>query len=92
MDKIKRLLCPVSLFQYRRIWLIDVCHYNINAPLELVLDNFTEVEHTPDVHAFGDDIKRMKEVVVESETDDTTVRIKKWVPKKLPLYLDTFLI
>ncbi len=67
--------------------LMDICHYSIEAPLELVLDNFTEVEHTPEVHAFlGYDSKRMKEIIVESQTEDLHVRIKNTGPqKKLPL-------
>ena len=67
--------------------LMDSCHYIIHAPLELVLDNFTEAEQTPEVHAFlGYDSTRMNEVVVESETNEYNVRIKNTGPqKKLPL-------
>jgi phenylpropionate dioxygenase-like ring-hydroxylating dioxygenase large terminal subunit len=81
--KSKDTAAPFPYFNIEGYRLIDVCHYNINAPLELVLDNFTEVEHTPDVHVFlGYDITRMKEVVVEAETDDTSVRIKNTGPQK----------
>jgi vanillate O-demethylase monooxygenase subunit len=77
---------PFPYFDIEGFRLMDICHYSIKAPLELVLDNFTEVEHTPDVHAFlGYDSKRMKEIVVESETEDLHVRIKNTGPqKKLP--------
>ena len=78
---------PFPYFNTEGFRLIDICHYSIEAPLELVLDNFTEVEHTPDVHVFlGYDPKRMKEVVVLSETEDFYVRIKNTGPQKtLPI-------
>ncbi len=77
---------PFPYFDIEGFGLMDISRYSISAPLELVLDNFTEVEHTPSVHAFlGYDNKKMKEVVVEPEIDDLKVRIKNTGPqKKLP--------
>lgn len=48
--------------------------FTAEAPLELTLDNFCEIEHTPEVHlVFGYDQHRMAEVEVRSEsTDDST--------------------
>lgn len=84
---------PFPYFNIEGFRIIDICHYEINAPIELVLDNFTEVEHTPDVHLFlGYDPKRMKEVVVETTTEDDFVRIKNTGPqKKLPFIFNSIL-
>ncbi len=65
----------------------------IPAPLELVLDNFTEVEHTSSVHAFlGYDKKNLHNVDVQIETTDLSVRlINKGKQKEIPFYLQNFL-
>ena len=53
------------------------------APLELVLDNFSEIEHTPTTHAaFGYDLERMSEVQVCCEPTETTVRVRNTGPCK----------
>jgi phenylpropionate dioxygenase-like ring-hydroxylating dioxygenase large terminal subunit len=59
------------------------------APLELVLDNFCEIEHTPTTHAlFGYELGRMHEVTVRFEPTETTVRIvNAGPPKRVPLHL-----
>lgn len=62
-----------------------VCTLNstIEAPLELVLDNFTEVEHTPTTHAnFGYELARMHEVETRVEATDSTVRVVNTGPQK----------
>ncbi|HMV41630.1 MAG TPA: Rieske 2Fe-2S domain-containing protein [Leptospiraceae bacterium] len=84
---------PFPYFNIEGFRLIDICRYTIDAPLELVLDNFTEVEHTPDVHLFlGYDPSRMKEVLVETTTEDDFVRIKNTGPqKKLPFIFNSIL-
>ncbi|MBK8396959.1 MAG: Rieske 2Fe-2S domain-containing protein [Leptospiraceae bacterium] len=73
-------------FNIEGFHLLEISHYVIKAPLEIVLDNFTEVEHTPNVHAFlGYDPDRMKEVTIETQTEDYSVKIKNIGPqKKLP--------
>src|SRR5262249_2447520 len=63
----------------------NVCnlHHTVKAPLELVLDNFTEIEHTPTTHAFfGYPLERMHEVEVEFVTTDSTVRVINRGPSK----------
>jgi phenylpropionate dioxygenase-like ring-hydroxylating dioxygenase large terminal subunit len=46
------------------------------APVELTLDNFTEVEHIPFVHdSFGHDAASLKDVSLEVQAQDTTVRV-----------------
>ena len=62
---------------------ICVLKHTAEAPLELVTDNFCEIEHTPTTHAiFGYDLKRMHEVSVRFEPTDTTVRIINTGPSK----------
>jgi phenylpropionate dioxygenase-like ring-hydroxylating dioxygenase large terminal subunit len=63
--------------------------HEINAPLELVLDNFTEIEHTPTTHeVFGYSLERMHEVEVRFEPTPSTVRvINRGPPKRISLLL-----
>ena len=63
----------------------NVCnlHHETNAPLELVVDNFCEIEHTPTTHAFfGYPLDRMQEVEVEFQPTDTAVRVINRGPRK----------
>jgi vanillate O-demethylase monooxygenase subunit len=54
-----------------------------NAPLELTLDNFCEIEHTPLVHdLFGYELDAMKDVTVRCETTDDTVTVYNHGPHK----------
>jgi nitrite reductase/ring-hydroxylating ferredoxin subunit len=62
---------------------IGVLRHTAEAPLELVTDNFCEIEHTPTTHAvFGYDLARMSEVSVRFESTDTTVRVINVGPSK----------
>jgi phenylpropionate dioxygenase-like ring-hydroxylating dioxygenase large terminal subunit len=69
----------------------NVCNlrHTVRAPLELVLDNFTEIEHTPTTHAFfGYPLERMHEVQVEFQPTDTNVRVINRGPsKRISLWL-----
>lgn len=69
----------------------NVCnlYHQAPAPLELVLDNFTEIEHTPTTHAFfGYPLERMQEVQVEFQPTATSVRVINRGPsKKFSLFL-----
>jgi phenylpropionate dioxygenase-like ring-hydroxylating dioxygenase large terminal subunit len=60
--------------------------HRVRAPLDLVLDNFCEIEHTPTTHGlFGYDLGRMHEVAVRFEPTATTVRVVNAGPaKRLP--------
>ncbi len=63
----------------------NVCNLNhsIAAPLELTVDNFCEIEHTPTTHAFfGYPLERMHEVEVEFQSTDTSVRVINHGPRK----------
>lgn len=61
------------------------------APIEIVVDNFTEVEHTPTTHALlGYEATRMTEVETRVEADTDRVRVfnagpQKRIPKVLEL-------
>jgi len=62
---------------------LSTLFHTVNAPLEVTLDNFCEVEHTPTTHAqFGYPLERMHEVQVQYETTDTTVRVINQGPSK----------
>src|SRR5947199_7220998 len=53
------------------------------APMELVLDNFCEIEHTPTTHQFfGYPLERMHEVRVEFLPTQTSVRVVNRGPRK----------
>jgi phenylpropionate dioxygenase-like ring-hydroxylating dioxygenase large terminal subunit len=62
---------------------ICTMQHEIKAPLELVVDNFTEIEHTPTTHAmFGYALEQMHEVQVRFESTASTVRVINWGPPK----------
>jgi phenylpropionate dioxygenase-like ring-hydroxylating dioxygenase large terminal subunit len=74
---------------------LPICtlRYRARAPLELVLDNFSEIEHTPTTHiAFGYDLGRMSEVKVRCEPTETTVQVMNTGPCKPVGPLLAFLI
>ncbi len=63
----------------------NVCnlHHQVRAPLELVVDNFCEIEHTPTTHAFfGYPLERMHEVEVDFHPSDAAVRVVNRGPRK----------
>jgi hypothetical protein len=62
---------------------IGTLYHQVQAPLELAVDNFCEIEHTPTTHAFfGYALERMHEVRVRFEPTDTTVRVINAGPPK----------
>jgi phenylpropionate dioxygenase-like ring-hydroxylating dioxygenase large terminal subunit len=64
-----------------------VLEHRIKAPLELVVDNFCEIEHTPTTHGlFGYELGRMHEVNVRFESTPTTVRVINSGPAKVPAW------
>jgi phenylpropionate dioxygenase-like ring-hydroxylating dioxygenase large terminal subunit len=60
-------------------------HHEIKAPLEVTLDNFCEIEHTPTTHAvFGYALEAMPQVKVRFETSAKSVRvINRGPPKRM---------
>lgn len=57
--------------------------HSVRVPLELVVDNFTEVEHTPTTHALlGYELARMAEVETRVEASADRVRIFNAGPQK----------
>ena len=71
----------------------NVCnlYHTVPAPLEVAVDNFCEIEHTPTTHAFfGYPLERMHEVEVEFHPTDTSVRVFNRGPRKpISLFLRT---
>jgi vanillate O-demethylase monooxygenase subunit len=63
------------------------------APLDLTLDNFCEIEHTPTTHElFGYALDRMHEVTVRVETtDDSVTVINHGPPKRINPILSFFI-
>jgi phenylpropionate dioxygenase-like ring-hydroxylating dioxygenase large terminal subunit len=58
-------------------------HHEIKAPLEVTVDNFCEIEHTPTTHAFfGYRLERMHEVQVRFEATEHSVRVVNHGPPK----------
>lgn len=71
------------LFETAGYYHLGNLSHTVVAPLELVLDNFTEIEHTPTTHlVFGYDLERMGEVEVEFKVDDSCVRTSNYGPSK----------
>ena len=57
----------------------------VRAPLELVIDNFSEVEHTVATHPhFGLDPERASQAVVEMESSDDSITVRNCGPAKMP--------
>lgn len=64
----------------------------VRAPLQLVIDNFSEIEHTVATHPhFGFDRERASEAIAEIETGDDFVTVRNRGPAKMPP-LDTRLV
>ena len=72
---------------------LGTLQHRIKAPLEVVVDNFTEIEHTPTIHGvFGYPLERMHEVQVRFEPTETSVRVINSGPSKpVPLVLGILL-
>jgi phenylpropionate dioxygenase-like ring-hydroxylating dioxygenase large terminal subunit len=63
--------------QFEGYELLYLAYRPMKAPVESLLENFTEIEHTGTAHwQFGYPAKRMSEVVVETETSAEAVRVK----------------
>jgi phenylpropionate dioxygenase-like ring-hydroxylating dioxygenase large terminal subunit len=73
----------------RQFYHLGNFQHEVPAPLELTVDNFTEIEHSGTVHnTFGYDLDRMNEVKVRYEYDDCEVRVINEGPTKTlnPVY------
>jgi hypothetical protein len=58
-------------------------HHVVQAPLEVTVDNFCEIEHTPTTHAFfGYALETMHQVNVRFDATADTVQVKNWGPPK----------
>lgn len=61
----------------------------VQAPIEVVMDNFVEMEHTGATHTvFGYDLARMSEVTMDVESNETEVQVtSKGPPKATPWFV-----
>jgi hypothetical protein len=74
---------PFPAFDAEGFDLIGDFDYSFDLPLELVLDNFTEAEHTGTVHAFfGYPTDRLHEVDVRFAWTDDSVSVANYGPHK----------
>ena len=69
---------------------IHTFRHRVRGPLELVLDNFSEVEHTPTTHAiFGYAMEGMEDVTVNLDLSPSTVVVTNRGPqRRLPWWLE----
>lgn len=68
-------------------------HHEVKAPLEVTVDNFCEIEHTPTTHAFfGYALDTMPEVQVRFETTAKSVRVINHGPPKRMAWLYRLLL
>jgi phenylpropionate dioxygenase-like ring-hydroxylating dioxygenase large terminal subunit len=68
-------------------------HHVVKAPLEVTLDNFCEIEHTPTTHAFfGYDLGKMPAVKVRFETTENSVRVMNFGPPRRMAWLYRLLL
>jgi nitrite reductase/ring-hydroxylating ferredoxin subunit len=67
--------------------------YHVQAPLELVLDNFCEIEHTATTHRiFGYPLDGMEQVTVEFFPQEKSVRVVNHGPARPLSFLHRFLL
>jgi phenylpropionate dioxygenase-like ring-hydroxylating dioxygenase large terminal subunit len=71
---------------------VGVVVQRVQAPLELVMDNFSEIEHTIAMHDFGFDAARSHEAVVTFEPTDRAVTVRNTGPAKPPPLFARFLL
>ncbi len=73
-------------FRTEGFYPLGTLSHAVRSPLELVLDNFTEIEHTATTHPFfGYDLERMTAVKVEFRpTDDSVRTINHGPAKRIP--------
>jgi phenylpropionate dioxygenase-like ring-hydroxylating dioxygenase large terminal subunit len=80
---------PFPTFDIAGWYNIGAMEHIAKAPLELTLDNFCEIEHTPMVHQFfGYKLDTMKDVTVHVEsTEETTTVTNHGPPKPINFFL-----
>jgi len=75
-------------------WMFTGAVFNrVRAPLELVIDNFSEIEHTVTTHAdFGIDRDRAAEAVVKLESTEDAITVLNHGPAKMPPFDTRFAV
>ena len=71
------------LINIKKYYPIGTFQHTVPAPLELTVDNFTEIEHSGTVHdTFGYDLDRMHEVKVRFDQTEDTISVANVGPTK----------
>jgi len=85
-------ICEFPIFETEGYHFISTFASSIEAPLEIVLDNFTETEHTSFVHALlGFELGELKNAEIKFEQTDTSTRLfNKALQKKVPFLIRHF--
>ena len=82
-----RPAAELPALQHEAYELLYLAYLPIKAPVESLMENFNEIEHTGTAHwQFGYDGRRMDEVTMEAEADDHSVRIRTSGPQ-MPVWL-----
>lgn len=81
---------PLPALKYEGYRPLARLFHRIDAPLDLLLDNMTELEHTASVHSiFGFDADRMSDVLTSAmETENGLYIYYEGPQRKLPFYLE----
>jgi len=74
----------VPVLQFEGYVPVGVVVQQVRAPLELVMDNFGEIEHTIAMHDFGIDPQRADEAVVTFDPTDNAIAVRNTGPAKPP--------
>jgi phenylpropionate dioxygenase-like ring-hydroxylating dioxygenase large terminal subunit len=73
---------PLPVIDHGRFVNVGVVVNRVPAPVQLVIDNFSEVEHTAAIHSFGFDPARCDEAVVSIEPTERAVTVRNTGPAK----------
>lgn len=83
--KAKDARCELPVIAMEGLDFAGVVFNKVRAPLELVIDNFSEVEHTVATHPhFGFDPARAEEAVVKFESTEESITVRNEGPAKMP--------
>lgn len=77
---------PIPDLEYPGLHRFSTLHRRVKVPLLLLLDNFTEIEHTPTGHfSFGYSLDGLAEVRTQLQYDERTIHVSNVGPqRKLP--------
>jgi vanillate O-demethylase monooxygenase subunit len=75
--------CPLPAVEPEGYELLHLAYVPLKAPVEALMENLNEIEHTGEAHGqFGYDPARMAEVEFDAQADDNSVRVLVAGPQK----------